>query len=187
MNRVVQKAATTLLAAGFLVGTVSSVSPAMAAVKKVPAPRPVIHESLVILTGGMLKRPGWPMVYPERLILPKGYTIDLTIRNFDDGTAPLAKGTYQYDKVTGTIGNFELVNGRRVTSLNPGAVSHTITIGQLGINIPIPIKSTVEVKFHVNKKGTFYWQCMAPCGSGSSGWGGPMSTNGWMKGSIVVQ
>jgi heme/copper-type cytochrome/quinol oxidase subunit 2 len=37
-----------------------------------------------------------------------------------------------------------------------------------------------------DKPGHYIWQCFDPCGSGFNGFGGPMSTKGYMSGTINV-
>lgn len=143
---------------------------------------------LVVLTGKMLQKPGWPAVYPADFTVPGNTDVTVTVRNYDDGTAPV---TATYGKVTGTVGGSEQVNGKTVTSIDPAQVSHTITVNSLSLNIPIPPAtsngpSVVVFTFHTPAKGTYIWQCMAPCGSGTDGWGGAMMTDGWMKGTITV-
>jgi hypothetical protein len=37
-----------------------------------------------------------------------------------------------------------------------------------------------------DKPGDYIWQCFDPCGSSYNGFGGPMSTKGYMSGTITV-
>lgn len=143
---------------------------------------------MAVITGKMLNKAGWPAFVPGDFVVPAHTLVTVVIRNFDGGTAPLQKGMLQYDKVTGTVGNIEELNDNAVVSavLNKN-VSHTFTIAKLHLNAPIPAGKTVEFTFRTPGPGTYTWQCMAPCGTGSGGWAGPMSTNGWMTGKMVVK
>lgn len=158
------------------------------------AQKPVtVHESMTILTGSMIKHSGWPMFSPADLTLPKDATVILTIYNYDDGTAPLNSGSLFANVQGGT----ETVNGSAVTSIPAANISHTFTVPGLSLNIPIPPAPTpgasgrtptiVTFTFKTTKAGTYTWQCEAPCGTGSTGMGGPMVTPGYMMGSLVVQ
>lgn len=143
--------------------------------------------------------------------LPADQMIQLTIINYDDGPAyPLGQpskttgsGLASLYNVTGTVGNVEKVinetnvnstyngglqiaGGQTVSDLASYSVSHTFTVGQLGLNVPIPASSTVVTNLYFTQQGTYQWQCEAPCGSGPTGWGGAMSTAGWMMGTINV-
>jgi hypothetical protein len=148
---------------------------------------------MTILTGSMVKHPGWPMFSPANLTLPKDATVVLTIYNYDDGTAPLNSGSL-YTKVEGGT---ETVNGSAVTSIPAANISHTFTVPGLSLNIPIPpapspgtngrTPAVITFTFKVTSAGTYTWQCEAPCGSGSTGMGGPMVAAGYMTGSLVVQ
>jgi hypothetical protein len=180
---------TTVIGVSGLIGTVNLASAhevvtrqAPRIVKRAPAP---YHLNIEILTGKMIHRPGWPKFTPANFTIPAGRVIDVTIRNLDDGTAPLVKGMDQYGRVMGVRGAvFE--NGKRVTSVNPNDVSHTFTIPGIGVNVPILPKTVTTFEFVAAKKGTFEWQCMATCGTGASGWGGAMAERGYMNGLVRV-
>ncbi|MHB1504434.1 MAG: cupredoxin domain-containing protein [Acidimicrobiales bacterium] len=157
---------------------------------------PTVHEYLSILTGGMVKRPGWPKYVPADVVIPAGARVVVTISSFDDGTAPMPSLQTRYDKVFGTTGGSETVNGRRVTAIPNEDLAHTFTVPTLGINVPIPATTphgpdgitpvNVTFSFVAPKAGTYRFECMAPCGSGPTGMGGPMDTFGWMEGNITV-
>jgi plastocyanin len=121
----------------------------------------------------------------------KGQTVVLTITSNDDGTAPLPNGS-PFTQVQGTVGGTELVNGSPVSSVANQDVAHTFTVPGLGLNVVIPAAPkggtvTVQATFKADKAGTFNWQCEAPCGTGSTGWGGPMATPGYMQGTVTVE
>ncbi|MHB8262586.1 MAG: hypothetical protein ACYDGY_02395 [Acidimicrobiales bacterium] len=173
------------------VSACSSSSPSTTAQASQPT---AVHESMTILTGGMIGRPGWPKFSPANLTIPKDTTVVLTIYNYDNGTAPLSAGSL-FGKVQGGT---EIVNGHSITSIPDADISHTFTVASLLMNIPIPPApsttgpggasepTVVTFTFHVSRAGTYTWQCVAPCGSGMGG-GGAMATPGYMTGSLVVQ
>ncbi len=175
----------------------SSSSPAPAA-KDAASVTPVLHEQMVIQTGKMDGKPGWPKFVPSDLSFPAGATVDLQIVNYDDGTAPVpAASPYGHvwgsDPTFGVVdGGTETVGGKVITSIPNNQVSHTLTIPGLLINIPIPpVPSgqktvTVDFTFKVNKAGKYFWQCEAPCGTGSTGMSGAMDMPGYMEGYITV-
>jgi hypothetical protein len=132
--------------------------------------------------------PDWPRFTNAAWVAKAGETIVLTIRSYDDGPAPVPN---EYARVSGTVGGVEKVDGRVVRSVPANKVAHTFTVAALGLNIPIPAAPTggsvvVQAVIHLTKSGAFNWQCMAPCGTGASGWGGPMVTKGYMEGTIHV-
>ena len=85
-------------------------------------------------------------------------------------------------------------DGTSYTSLNAQHVSHTFTIPQLQLNVPIPgdpvgDAAAVSVTFSFRtppSAGTYYFQCFVPCGTGESGFNGPMATLGYMRGTLTV-
>lgn len=121
--------------------------------------------------------------------LPANAKVTVTITSYDDGAAPVP---VTYSRVRGTLGGSEIVNGKAVKSVAAQQVAHTFTITSLGLNVPIPVAASihkpevVQFTFHTPKSGTYTWQCYAPCGSGSNGWGGPMATNGYMTGKVTI-
>ena len=38
-----------------------------------------------------------------------------------------------------------------------------------------------------DKPGEYIWNCFDPCGAGFNGFGGPMSTKGYMSGTLTVE
>jgi hypothetical protein len=124
---------------------------------------------------------------------------------------------YQYDTATGLRNNFlgqvrgtqdgtATLNGKVYSSINPDDTSHTFTIPDLGISVPLPgidsnaknpcaaapcplsaAHNTITFSFMSPAKGTYRWQCFVPCAFASYfGNGGPMQTIGWMSGWIQV-
>ncbi len=136
--------------------------------------------------------------------LPSHTLIVLTVISYD---TPTAGTPAMYSNVTGTVGNvITLINGTsatgmmgnsssmqmmgnwgaNVSSIPAGNIAHTITVAQIGLNIPVEGGFTEIAKFYANSTGSYIWQCMAPCGTGPSGWGGSMVTPGWMTGTFYI-
>ncbi len=184
----------TLSSAALLAGTLASGIPAFAHAKSTAkhAKSSVVVVSTSIVTGKMDHRKGWPKYEPAMFHVPAGKTIKLVIKSYDDGSATVPASDA---KVQGTVGGVEWVNGKKFSSFKAADVAHTMTImeGAKTINIVVPVRSakekfvTVTAEFSFPKAGTYNWQCEAACGTGSSGWMGPMMTNGWMKGTWVVK
>ena len=106
----------------------------------------------------------------------------------------------------GILGGRMIVNGKPLRVLNPDLASHTFTIPDLGVSVPLmgvadnaknqcavapctlaEAHNTITFTFHSGKKGLHRWQCFVPCAAGwLYGFGGPMQTVGWMDGFIKV-
>ena len=157
-----------------------------------------LHQTLVIATGDMLADNDQPAYMPSNLVLPANSTVTITVINFDDATA-LPAGSEQFATAKGIRGQLEIqpldttkpndASGAvtKATSLDPATgVSHTFTIMQLGINVPIAPKSRETFTIHTGRAGTYTWQCFDPCGGDPNGWGGAMAANGYMRGTMTV-
>jgi len=135
----------------------------------------------------------WPAYAPNALVVPANSLVTVTIRDYDLGDTPLPQGS-PFTTVQGTGNGIATADGKPYSSLAPDKVAHTFTIPQLHINVPLPgdgaegaSYDTVIFTFHTGKAGTYIFQCFDPCGTGSSGWEGPMLTKGYMRGILTVQ
>lgn len=150
----------------------------------------------------------WVKYWPTtNLVVPAHALVTITIQNYDSAT-PLLNPFYA--RPQGTIGESITVDGQAVTQVDPNNVSHTFTIHSipnaeqpwLYVSVPItgvasdakaddagmPNKPVVtEFSFVTDKPGHYIWQCFDPCGSGFNGFGGPMSTKGYMSGTLTVE
>lgn len=125
--------------------------------------------------------------------LPANTVVTVTIRNFDVGDDAVAPGSPLLS-VQGTTNGAATADGKSYTSLDAKHISHTFTIPQLNLNVPIsgdPVgdANNVAVTFSFRtpeKAGTYTFQCFVPCGTGSNGFDGPMATSGYMRGTITV-
>ena len=170
---------------------VRSVGQQLTSATTIPLDRGAVSKSMVIETGKMDGDPGWPRYTNASWDVREGETVTLQITSYDDGTAPLTGAQTMFDRVQGTRGGIETVDGKSVSSIPNGEVAHTFTVVGLGWNLPIPVAPTggsvtVVARFVAGRPGTFVWQCYAPCGSGPNSMGGAMSTKGWMEGTVGV-
>ncbi len=190
-----------LLSAASVAGLIATTAGAAAATTPAKehhrASLPTIAESLVVVTGGIAGHPDWPAFVDSRQIeLPANAKVVLTITSFDDGSAPLPKNLEFYDKVSGTKGGTETVDGKTVSSVANADVAHTFTVPGIGLNMVIPAAkdaksggvtpAVVTASFTTTKSGSFTWQCYAPCGSGKNGSAGAMAAPGYMTGEVVI-
>jgi hypothetical protein len=148
------------------------------------------HLALTVVVKG----PGAPKFTANgrstaHLDLPANTVVSVVLKSYDDGAAPPPA---TYAKVTGTVGGVMRLGGKAVRSVSVKTIAHTFTVPGIGLNVPIPAVRgkanvvTATFSFKTGKAGTYAWQCYAPCGTGGSGWGGPMVTPGEMMGSVVV-
>jgi len=138
------------------------------------------------------------------LEIPAHTLVTVTIKQYDSGEAipnPFLA------EVHGTVGGTATVDGKVVTKIDPEKVGHTFTIHNfpssdqdpLFVSVPLPavdapdeeISSTgkyrtVTFQFVTGGAGTYAWNCEFPCGSNYAGFGGAMSTFGYMSGTLKV-
>jgi hypothetical protein len=143
-------------------------------------------------------KPGGPATdYPAYIAtspttLPANTVVTVTIRNFDlgDDSLPANSPFLHVQGVTGSA----TMDGKAFTSLDANHIAHTFSIPQLHLSVPIsgdPVGDAnyVNVTFSFKtpaKTGTYTFQCYIPCGTGDTGWQGPMATMGFMQGTISV-
>lgn len=172
---------------GLLAATVFAVWSGAAGAERFPAEGPGITLSV---HGGPLQGHPGPYFFPGNWVMPAGEPVRLTIVNRDDGVSPLPARS-QDIRVIGTVHNVEWVNGQKVAGVSADHLSHTLTIPDLHLNLPIPAAPPhgaviVTAWVRVNRMGQFAWYCAAPCGSGAGGWGGSMARPGYMQGQMTV-
>jgi hypothetical protein len=135
--------------------------------------------------------------------VPAHTLVTVTIYNFD-GASGLRNPFMS--QVRGTRGGNAGIDGKAFTVLDPDDASHTFTIPDIGLSVPLkgvgddapnqcsvapcPLSqahTTITFTFMSPGKGTYRWQCFVPCAAGFIyGFGGPMQTIGWMSGEIEV-
>ena len=151
--------------------------------------------------------PDWVSYGPSTdFTVPAHALVTVTIRQYDTGdriTNPW------FARVHGTVGGTEAVNGKVVTQVDFRHVGHTFTIhaaptaqDQLFVSAPLPAVSdnapvaknslypkpnVVTFSFMTHGPGKYVWNCEFPCGDGYyAKFGGPMSTRGYMSGTLTV-
>lgn len=144
--------------------------------------------------------------------VPPNSTITVVISNYDSATQ-LHNGYFR--QVQGTIGGIEMVNNKPMSQVDVGKVAHTFTLqskpndpNPLFVSVPVvgvadnapdnvdiggnkyPKPNIISFQFQTGAPGTYIWHCYDPCGSGleggNEGFGGPMSTTGFMAGTVTV-
>lgn len=156
--------------------------------------RPPTHVAFDI----MPVRPGGPpegyaaYLATTALRVPAHSLITVTIRNFDLDPTPLPVGS-PYATVEGTIGQVAFADSRAYFALDNAVIAHTFTVPRLGINVPIPGRSSsgehmvmVTFSFRTAGSATYLWQCFDPCGNGPGGLDGPMADVDYMRGTLTV-
>jgi len=156
-----------------------------------PPPQRHVHLKLDIIVNQPGYQQDWPAFAPKDLVVPANSLVTISLHDYDLGLdTPLANGS-PFATVQGTVGGVAYLNGQPYTALAANRIAHTFTVPQLHINVPLPgdgkESDTVSFTFHTGKAGTYLYQCLAPCGTGSSGFEGPMATKGYMIGTLTVQ
>ena len=155
--------------------------------------------NLTIVTGQMMGQGAvGPAYVPSDFTVPAHSTVKVTVTDFDNAT-PLTGSLSKYAKVTWTVGDVMTVQGidplapnttvgspRTMSYLAPDLVGHTLTIPRLGINVPMAGQSRISFYIKTGNAGVYQWQCMDPCGAGSTGMGAPMGEDGYMAGTMTV-
>ena len=135
--------------------------------------------------------------------VPAHSLVHVKIYNFD-GASGLRNPFLS--QVQGTVGGNMRINGKPTDIIPPDDSSHTFSVPQLGISVPIkgvaddaphqcaempcPLDKaheTITFTFRTGKPGRYRWQCFVPCAAGFiDGFAGPMQTIGYMDGFIHV-
>ena len=135
--------------------------------------------------------------------VPAHSLVKITILNFD-GASGLRNPFLS--QVQGTVGGVMQLDGKTVKNIGAPDASHTFTVPQTGISVPIQgvaddapnqcpempcsldqAHETVSFMIRTGKPGHYRWQCFVPCAAGFiDGFAGPMQTIGYMDGSLHV-
>lgn len=152
-------------------------------------PAPVDH---LYLTIAFNPATGMDEYFPANFTVPVNTLVIVTITNYDNGTNVVAP---QYAQVTGTADGTAtaIMAGssapQSYSSLPLTNIAHTLTLmqGPVHLNVPVPpagptgLPTVVQFSAEFTQVGSFVWNCMAPCDSGS------MATPGLMAGMITVE
>lgn len=155
----------------------------------------------------------WVTYWPNpELTVPAHSLVTVKIQNYD-GATPLLNPFYAVphgvvDERGNTTDSMD-VDGNAVNQVEPEDVSHTFTIHSIAdanstwlfVSVPVtavpddaktddfgmPLQPvTTTFSFITGDPGNYIWQCFDPCGAGFNGFGGPMSTKGYMSGTLTV-
>lgn len=143
---------------------------------------------------------GWPTYGPSNQFqVPAHAMVTITVKQYDSGGS---LNNSWFDTVRGTVGGVAKYNGTTKSHINPNNVGHTFTVrGAPGVDknffvsVPLPLASgasdtgqhqTIVFSFVTGSKGLYGWNCEFPCGDSVAGFGGPMSTWGYMSGYLHV-
>lgn len=153
--------------------------------------------------------PDWVTYSNDNVVVPPNTTVDVTINQYDTGGS---LNNAFFDKVRGTIGDTDTVNGKVTTQVNPNNIGHTFTMRgipgngkYLFVSVPLPYNHAsklpvklgigdyphpIVVKFSFKTGGaaTYEFNCEFPCGGSreGQGFGEAMSSFGYMSGTITV-
>ena len=158
----------------------------------------------------------WVTYWPRTdLVVPAHAVVTITIENYDSATPLLnpfyARSQCTLDDNSACFQGPVTVDGKPLTTYDPTNVSHTFTIHSvvqpgnqpwLYVSVPVtavsdsaktdsgglPLQPVVtQFSFVTGAPGSYIWQCFDPCGTAYNGFGGPMSTKGYMSGTFTVQ
>lgn len=135
--------------------------------------------------------------------VPANTVVTMTILQYDTATG--LRNPF-FAQVRGTQGNSMSLNGKSLSVINPDDASHTFTIPDMGVSVPLPgvdmnapnqcsaapctlaeAHNTITFSFFTGPPGTHRFQCFVPCAASLVfGNGGPMQTIGWMSGVVKV-
>ncbi len=135
--------------------------------------------------------------------VPAHSLVHVTVYNFDGASA--LRNPY-LSQVEGTVGRDMRLNGKTTKVIDPDDASHTFTVPQMGVSVPIKgvadnapnqcaempcslkkAHETITFTIRTGKPGRYRWQCFVPCAAGFiDGFAGPMQTIGYMDGFLHV-
>ncbi len=141
------------------------------------------------------------------LEVPPNSLITVIIKQYDSASG-LYNGFFQ--TVQGTVGGTATYNGKVMNHIDQANIAHTFTLQSspfethpLYVSVPLlgvpddakplsngyPAPNTIEFQFQTGPAGTYIWHCYVPCGNDREtpyGFTGPMSTTGFMAGTMTV-
>jgi hypothetical protein len=144
--------------------------------------------------------------------VPPNSLITVVIKQYDSASG-LYNGFFQ--QVQGTVDGTATYNGKTMNKVDAADVAHTFTLqsqpfdtaNPLYVSVPLlgvaddapnnttvdgvqyPTPNVIEFQFRTGADGTYVWHCYVPCGNDREtpyGFTGPMSTTGFMAGTLTV-
>ncbi len=144
--------------------------------------------------------------------VPANSLITVVIKQYDSASG-LYNDFFQ--RVQGTVGGVAMYNNKPMTQIKADDAAHTFTIqsrpdeaNPIFVSVPLlgvadnapsnvtvngiayPTPNVIEFQFRTGPAGhTYIWHCYVPCGNDKEtpyGFSGPMSTTGYMAGTMTV-
>jgi len=170
-------------------------------------------DSLVCHPNADAKESAWVTYCPTTSFeVPPNSVITVVINQYDSATTLVND---YFRQVRGTIGGTMTVNGKSMSEISADAPGHTFTLQSspdtsypifvsvplLGVAAdanpnavtingnPYPKPNVISFQFRTGPSGTYVWHCYVPCGNDRGvpyGFSGPMSTTGFMAGTMTV-
>ncbi|GCE06730.1 hypothetical protein [Dictyobacter aurantiacus] len=169
-------------------------------------------DSNVCHRGASAEQLEWVSYCPSTTLeVPANSLVTVVIDNYD-GATTLVNSYFR--QVQGTVGGVELVNNKPMSQVSVDHVSHTFTLqstpetnNPLFVSVPIvavaddapnvvtiagnqyPKPNVISFQFRTGPAGSYVWHCYDPCGEDREppyGFTGPMSTTGFMAGTLTV-
>ena len=148
--------------------------------------------------------PDWVSYSTTNLQVPAHALVTITIKQYDSGESLLNSF---FDTTRGLEGTATL-DGKPFTSIPPDTVAHTFTLRgipgnnpqDLFVSVPLaPVPDdakpqangyaqprVITFSFVTGGAGKYQWNCEFPCGAFYRDFGGPMSSIGYMAGTMTV-
>jgi hypothetical protein len=169
-------------------------------------------DSLVCHPNADAQQSAWVTYCPStNFEVPPNSVITVIVNQYDSASTPIND---YFRQVRGTIGGTMTVNGKSMSQVSANAPGHTFTLQSppdssypLFVNVPLPgvadnapsvvtingnqypKPNVISFQFRTGPSGTYIWHCYIPCGSDRGvpyGFSGPMSTMGFMAGTMTV-
>lgn len=168
-------------------------------------------DSLVCHPNADAQQSAWVTYCPTtNFEVPPNSLITVIVKQYDSATGVIND---YFRQVHGTIDGTITVNGKSMSQVSADAPGHTFTIQSppdspypLFVSVPLPgVDSStpavtidgnqypkpniISFQFKTGPSGTYVWHCYVPCGNDRGvpyGFSGPMSTTGFMAGTMTV-
>jgi microcystin-dependent protein len=117
----------------------------------------------------------------NNITVTHGVPIKFVISNLDDAILQNFTGqaTVPFTFYNNTDSGQMAVQYSQGEAVSEVAISHTFTLPDLQVNIPIPPDTMVVFTYTFSSPGVYLYLCITPCGPG-------MGLNGYMQGYIIV-
>ena len=171
-----------------------------------------LPDSLVCHPNADAQQSAWVTYCPTtNFEVPPNSVITVIVKQYDTATGVIND---YFRQVHGTIGGTMTFNGKSMSQVSADAPGHTFTLQSppdspypLFVSVPLPgvadnapasetingnqypKPNIISFQFKTGPSGTYVWHCYVPCGNDRGvpyGFSGPMSTTGFMAGTMTV-